>query len=215
MSSIRSLVLMLGAVAAPAAIASVTVSDADFNPASWDHTTHQFGVYGGSGSVNQTSNGLNGTGWQINNSCGPSYSGAWNASVYLAFSYNPSVGGPLTDLAFSIDTRYSDRLQAVSFIVEQDGHRWRLGYYINQSYWTSYQFSNPVDTDFAQFDLASPLAPNLVNGSNLRFGIAAGNSSAGGWGYDTTGYYDNFQVTFVPSPAAALVLLSLARSRRR
>jgi len=208
------LVLMLSAVAAPAAIASVSVSDADFDPANWDHTIHEFGPYGGSGSVSQTSNGLDGTGWQINNNCGWYRSGVWNASVYLPFSYNPAASGPLSDLSLSIDTRYSDYLQAVSFIVEQDGYRWRLGYYINLSYWTTYQFANPVDTDFAQLDSTSPLAPNFVNGSSLRFGIAAGNSS-NVFGYSTTGFYDNFNVTYVPTPAAALALLPLLRSRRR
>ncbi|MBL8745189.1 MAG: hypothetical protein JNK58_02415 [Phycisphaerae bacterium] len=200
--------------------ASVEISDNTFNMSDWSHSAHQFGPFGGSGSIGQTPLGRTGSGLEINNSCGPSFSGVWNAGLYLPFSYNPSAAGvPLTDLTLSIDSRHTGGLQAVSFVVEQGGEMWRVGYFINTPSWATYSIMDPMAADIVPLTAGAMGLPDFsVSGGAIRFGIAAGNSSAGGSGYSTTGYYDNFQVLFVPSPATlpfGMVAVGLLRRRLR
>lgn len=195
----------------------VTISDADFAPADWNHTTVQFGPFGGAGSAGQTASGRTGTGWRISNVANPGGSGAWNASVYQPFTYNPAFA-PITDLALSIDTRFVDTLQAVSFILQQGGHLWRIGYYLNTQSWTTFALTNPQPSDFAPLTNGAPALPDLTTtGAPVKFGIAAGNSGTVG-SYSTQGFYDNFSVTFVPAPgtiALAACAIAAARVRRR
>ncbi len=204
--------LLLAASSASASIIDVTTFDA----ADWSHTTFQFGPYGGSGSSGPTTQGRTDGGWTIHNSCGPDYSGAWNLCTYNAFTYDPSVAGPLTDLSFSVDSRYDDYLQAIGFVVEQGGNFWLAGYWINTPSWQTYSIANPVVADFSRLTLAQDFTPDFsASGAAIHFGFAAANSSTG-YGYNTTGFYDNFRVDFVPAPGAiALLGLSAVAARRR
>lgn len=205
--------LFLAASGASASIIDVQT----FGASDWYQTTFQFGPFGGSGESGPSTQGQTGDGWYIRNSCGPSYSGAWNLCTYNAFTYDPSVGGPLTDLSFSIDSRYEDYLQAIGFVVEQGGNFWVVGYWINTPSWTTYTLANPANTDFAPLSTSQPPLPDFsASGAPIHFGFGSANSSAGGWGYTTLGYYDNFSVNFVPAPGAmAILALAGVASRRR
>lgn len=204
--------------------AALVVSDGDFAPADWSFTPYPYGTFGGGGSASQDLvNGNPGSARRVMNDYGPSNSGSYNASFYEAMSYNPSVGGPLTDLSFSIDSRYADDLNALGFVVRQNSSAWGIGYWINTSSWATYAIT-PVASDFFlnPFDIPTPGQPTLpdfsATGSPITFGFYTGNGSAGGFGGTRTGLFDNFQVSFVPTPGAAAILgiagLTAARRRR-
>ncbi|MCE9620413.1 MAG: hypothetical protein K8R92_10990 [Planctomycetes bacterium] len=211
-----SFALVVALAASSSCFAAVVVSDGTFNDADWSMTTFQFGPYGGGGSASQTAGGVPESCRMVTNSCGNDYSGAWNLSMLETFSYNPSSGGALTDLTFSMDSRYVDGLQAMSFVVEQDNHFWRVGYFINTESWTTYAIA-PVAADFYAMDLDTPALPDFsATGGVIRFGFGSANSSTS-WGYSRTGLYDNFVVNFVPSPAGLTIAgaVGLLRGRRR
>lgn len=217
MRSMRFFAPIFGAAVLSApAVAGVSVTVGDFDLGQWAFSTHEFGPNGGSGSLATTTSGNPDSALIINNSCGSNFSGAWNAAVYAGLGYTPSISGPLTELAFSIDTRHVSSLQAVSFIVEQDGEIWRVGYFINTPSWTTWQLPTVTSADFAPLTTNAPALPNFIDGGTIRFGISSGNSSAGGSGYSTTGHYDNFSVSFVPGVGALPMLaLGLVTGRRR
>lgn len=201
----------------PAASAAI-IEDSTFPSGDWQVVMHPFGPNGGSGSATQSALGREGTGWFVVNSVGPSFSGVWNASIFTGFTYTPAISGALTDLSLSIDSRQWSGLQAISFVVTQSGHAWRIGYFLNTSVWDTYALANPVAADFAPLTDGAPAVPDFsASGGSMRFGIAVGNSSVGG-GYSTEGLYDNFRVDFVPAPGPAALMLAgfgIALRRRR
>ncbi|MDX2016066.1 MAG: hypothetical protein SFY95_00335 [Planctomycetota bacterium] len=207
------------AVAPGAARASVVFTETEFAAPGWAFSSYAFGPNGGSGAAQQTTQGRTGHGLRITNNANNNNSGAWNVVLFPAFTYNPGASGPISSLSFSIDTRFVDGLQAVSFVVAQGGHVWRMGYSLNTSAWTTFALTNVDVTQNQALTAGAPLAPNLVSGGPVRFGFASANSSSpNGFGYTRSGLYDNFSVTFVPAPgaaAAALAVGALSLSRRR
>jgi hypothetical protein len=203
---------------ASVAPASVVFTETQFNTGSWQHTIHPFGPNGGSGGVSRVNLGPTAPALQIGNIANNNSSGAWNVVMFSAFTYNPGLSGPISNLSFSIDTRFLDRLQAVSFMIGQGGHLWRVGYSLNTSGWTTWNFSNVDVSQNEALTAGAPSMPNIVSGGPVTFGFASANSSGpGGFGYSTSGLYDNFQVTFVPAPGAAGLALAagLLAARRR
>ncbi len=207
--------------ALPAAAAPVVISDAAFHSTDWALSSHGYGPFGGTGSAVQTAAGRTGTGREVSNSCGPSFSGVANVSLYLGAVYVPATQGPLSELLFSIDTRFLDGLSAYGFAVEQAGTIWLAGYFLNTSVWQTTTLA-PVAADYqaANFGVATTLPDYSAAGAPLRFGFYSGNGSAAGAGYTRTSRFDNFTVAFVPAPGAAgfiaLGAASLAtRTRRR
>jgi uncharacterized protein (TIGR03382 family) len=205
----------------PAALGSFTFSDGTFNTGDWSQTSFQYGPNGGSGSPSQVLSGGNpGAARYITNSCGSFFSGALNAQYYEAFSYNPAVDGPLSALTFSIDSRFEDGLQAVSFVVRQGGSTWQAGYFLNTSQWATYSMSPAANDWFAMTGASVPTpAPDFsASGAPITFGFWTGNGTAGGFGYSRSGWFDNFTVSFIPTPgatSAALLGVALLGRRRR
>lgn len=225
--SFRSRSLMTAALAAAVALPAVLpsaasaqwlVTDESMSLSNWSLSIHPFGINGGSGEILQSGGGQPGSAMQVSNTCGSNFSGSWNALIYTPFTYTPTTAGAITNLSFSIDSRYLDRLQAISFIIEQDSHLWRVAYWTNTGAWTTYSISDVTSASIAPLTAGAPLLPDLsASGRPLRFGFASANSSAGGFGYTASGLYDNFRVEFVPAPSAAAMFgaLGLLASRRR
>jgi hypothetical protein len=216
-AALRLSVLVVAACASAASAQPTVITDATFAPGDWSHLSVPFGPNGGSGYIAQAPEGRTGTGLFISNSANSNNSGAWNAAIYQGFTYIPAISGPLSELAFSVDTRFVDGLQAVSFIVAQSGFAWRVGYFINTAAWTTYSvIASPAE--ISPLTLGQPALPDFsAAGAPIRFGFTSGNSSSpGGFGYSRLGVYDNFGVSFVPAPgaAAALALAGLAAARR-
>jgi hypothetical protein len=213
----QPLAIIVGLATSSSCLASV-VFDGDFDDANWSLTTFQYGPNGGSGSASQVVGGVPGTCRMVTNTCGSNGSGAWNLSTYTAFSYNPSAGGALTDLSFPIDSRYVNGLQAMGFVVEQDNHFWRVGYFLNTPSWVTYAIT-PTAAEFYAMDVGMPALPDFsASGGVIHFGFYSGNSSSStGSGYSRSGLYDNFVVNFVPSPAGLVVAgaVGLLPGRRR
>lgn len=211
------------------ASASVVISDGTFNSANWSLVQRPYGTGGGGGSATQVlvgGAGDNGAARQTSNTAGPSNSGSYNASIYTAFTYTPSISGPLTGLNFSIDARFIDGISSIGCVVEQGGFIWLTGNAITTSGWTTHNFTPSTGADWF---LINPTVPYVVvgpgpnftaSGTPMRFGFYTGNgTSAGGNTYSHTGLNDNFVVRFVPSPGAAALLglggLLAAKRRRR
>lgn len=203
----------------PVAMGSFTFSDGTFNNADWSQASFQYGPNGGSGAPTQVFTGGNpGAARYITNSCGSFFSGALNAQYYEAFSYNPAIDGPLSALAFSIDSRFQDGLQALSFVVRQGGSTWQAGYFLNTSQWVTYSLA-PTASDWAAMTGSSVPTPTpdfSAAGAPITFGFWTGNGTAGGFGYTRSGWFDNFTVSFIPTPgAASAALLGVALMGRR
>lgn len=211
-------------LAAVSASAAVIVSDGTFAETDWTFVSRPYGPGGGSGSAGQVLTGGagdNGAARQTSNTAGPNGSGSYNASIFTAFSYNPSVGGAISDLSISIDARFINGLSAVGAVVEQDGLIWLTGNAINTSTWQTYTFT-PGAGDWFLINAggsASGPGPNFsATGTAMRFGFFTGNgTSPGGVTYTNHGLNDNFVVRFVPTPSAAalLGLSGLLAARRR
>lgn len=215
----KTTIALSTAIASVASLANaqpVTISDDTFANASWSVSSYQYGINGGSGDGFQVLTGGNtGAARYVINNCGAYYSGATNVHLFNDFTYVPAISGPLTDLSFTIDTRYVDGLQAYGFMVTQGSNLWAVGYYLNTDSWQTTVLT-PTAADFTPFNNGPALPDFSAAGAPIKFGFYSGNSSAGGWGYSRTGYYDNFAVTFVPAPTtAALALIALGASRRR
>lgn len=202
---------MVIASASLSAHAAVVIADGEFVPANWSFAPYPYGVSGGGGGAFQgLANGNPGAARHVANDYGPSFSGSYNANFYEAMSYNPAIGGPLTDLSFSIDSRYIDGLNALGFAVRQNGYVWGIGYWTNTSDWQTYSLT-PVASDYFlnPFNTLTPGQPALpdlsASGAPIAFGFYTGNGSAGGWGETRHGLFDNFSVSFVPAPSAAAV----------
>lgn len=192
------------------------ISDSDFAPGDWAHLIFPFGPNGGSGAIGQTPFGLDGTALFIHNEVGPNFSGAWNLAIYQGFTYIPAISGPLSNLSFSVDACFIDSLQAIGFAITQVGYAWRIGYTLTNPGWATFSLS-PSASDYAPYSLGQPALPDFsASGGPIRFGFGAGNSSTGG-GYQTTGYFDNFSVIFVPTPGTGAIAagLALLAGRRR
>lgn len=214
MAAMAELPVVLPSVAS----AQWLVTDSAMTLSNWSLTVFQFGPNGGTGNVTQSASGLPGSAMQVNNSCGSNFSGSWNLLVYSPFTYTPANAGAITNLSFSIDSRFIDRLQALSFIIEQGSHVWRVAYWTNTSSWTTYSITNVTSASITPLSTGAPLLPDLsAAGAPLRFGFASANSSAGGFGYTTSGLYDNFRVEFVPAPGVAAMFgaMGVLASRRR
>lgn len=226
MRSIRCVVVLapalFAATAALSARAAVVITDGEFVPANWSFAAYPYGANGGGGSAFQELvNGNPGAARQVANDYGPSNSGSYNANFYEALSYNPVIGGPLTDLSFSIDSRFIDGLNALGFAVRQNGSVWGIGYWTNTSSWQTYSIT-PVASDYFlnPFNIPTPGQPALpdfsATGAPITFGFYTGNGSAGGPGETRHGLFDNFAVSFVPAPSAAAALaLGFTAVRRR
>lgn len=219
-----SLALIGLAVAAQPAGASIVISDGTFNDADWILVPRPFGPGGGSGSAMQVLTGGagdNGPARQTSNTAGPNNSGSYNASIYTAYAYNPSVTGPITGLTISIDAHYINGLSAVGAVVEQAGLVWMIGYGINSPSWQTYTFTQASGDWFLinPGGLVTGPGPDFsATGGSMRFGFYTANASGpSGSGYTDSGLNDNFVVSFVPAPgsAAALGIMGLLSARRR
>jgi hypothetical protein len=210
--------------ASSAHAASPIITDGDFLESNWSFQAHPYGEFGGSGAAERLADiGNPGFARRIYNNYGPSFSGSYNASFHTALTYNPSVGGPLTDLSFSIDSRYYDSLNALGFVIKQGEYTWGVGYFINGAAWETFTLT-PVASDYFAYPFAplvntQPLTPDFsATGSPITFGFYTGNGSAGGLGETRSGLFDNFTVSFVPAPSAAAALVgaaALTQRRRR
>lgn len=193
--------------------ASVIVSDGTFLDSNWTMVSRAYGPNGGGGSgvrVLTGGAGDNGAARLTSNSVGANNSGSYNASIYTAFTYNPSVSGPLTNLSISIDARYVSGLSAVGAVVEQGGLVWFAGYTINTPNWQTYAFAPVAGDWFVMNPSGGELGPGpdfSSTGAPMRFGFYTANGSGpGGNPYTNQGFNDNFVVSFVPTPGAAVVL---------
>jgi hypothetical protein len=187
---------------------TVTIFDGTFNDSDWALSVNQYGTGGGSGAASQVLSGGfgdNGAARMTANTANPTYSGAYNASLYTA-------------LNISFDARYIDGLSAIGAVVRQNGVDWFWGYEINTPDWQHWSFT-PTDTGWVRFEnsagVGGPGPDFSANGGALTFGFYSANGTAGGWYYTNTGLYDNFTVTFVPAPGAVLGLAMLPMIRRR
>jgi hypothetical protein len=183
-----------------------SLEDTEFVDSDWSLTSYTSGTYGGGAQATQ----VGGT-REIANSCGPFYSGSNNVSLYLPDTYDPAVSGALSELSFSIDTRYITGLSAYGFVVKQGESVWGAGYYINTSSWVT-TVLEPTEADYFPIAPGTAGVPDLSDtGAPLQFGFYSANSSAGGSGYTHTGQWDNFLVSFTPEhepvlpPVLALV----------
>lgn len=209
-----------------AAHAAIVIIDGTFADSDWTLVSRPYGTGGGSGSAMQVLSGgagNNGEARQTTNAAGPdSFSGAYNASIYTAFTYDPAAGGPLTGLSISIDARYTTGSSALGAVVEQNGLIWMAGYAINTPVWQTYTFT-PGAGDWFLIDpsgsVSGPGPDFSAAGSPMRFGFYTGNGTGlTGIPYANSGLNDNFVVSFIPAPGAAAVLglgrLLAARRRR-
>lgn len=195
------------------ASANVVISDGAFNDANWTLVARPYGPGGGSGSATRVLTGGagdNGPARQTSNSAGPNNSGSYNASIYTAFTYNPAASGPLTALSISIDARFINGLSAIGAVVEQSGLIWMAGNAVNTPSWQTYTFT-PVAGDWFLINpsggVSGPGPDFSAAGAPMRFGFFTANgTSAGGNPYTNVGLNDNFVVSFIPAPSAAVLL---------
>ncbi|MGQ0628040.1 MAG: hypothetical protein ACT4PL_08075 [Phycisphaerales bacterium] len=218
---ILSLALATASFASFASFASaaVMVSDGTFADANWTCIPNPYGIGGGTGSGAQTASGREGTGRLTSNSANPTFSGSYNVHLFTTFVYDPASAGPLTELAFTIDSRFLNGLSAIGFAIEQGGTLWYTGYELNTSSWATYTHV-PAPADFFNLPFGAPatLPDFSASGAPIRFGFYSANGTGGGAGYTNSSVFDNFAVSFVPAPSAvalggAGLLLALRRRR--
>jgi hypothetical protein len=227
--SVRSFISVAAVAAATVTVvsadASVIVSDGTFLDSNWTMVSRGYGPGGGSGTGEQLlagGAGDNGPARQTSNFAGANNSGSYNASIYTAFSYNPAASGPLTNLSISIDARSLNGLSSMGAVVEQSGLIWFAGYVLNTPNWQTYTFTPVAGDWFLMNPSGGELGPGpdfSVAGAPMRFGFYTANGTGpGGFPYTRVGRNDNFVVSFIPTPGAAMVLglggLVAARRRR-
>lgn len=216
-----AMVIAAGACGAEA-MGSIVISDGTFANSHWTLVARPYGPGGGSGSGQQVLSGGagdNGAARRTSNQAGNGNSGSYNASIYTAMTYTPSVSGALTGLSIAFDSRYIDGLSAIGAVVEQSGLTWMWGYEINTPGWQRWTFT-PTSSDWF---LINPSGAQLgagpdfsSSGGPMRFGYYTANGATNS-GYTHSGLTDNFTVSFVPAPSAAALIgiMGLGAIRRR
>jgi hypothetical protein len=218
--------MILAAFSSAQAMANLVIYDGTFLDSNWTMIVRPYGPNGGTGSGSQVlvgGAGDNGPARETTNHAGANLSGSYNASIYTAFTYNPAVGGPLTDLSISFDSRYVTGLSAIGIAVEQAGLVWMSGGAINTPNWQTYTFTPGPGSWFLinpSGGVAGPGPDFSAAGAPMRFGYYTGNGTgAGSFPYAHTGLTDNFTVRFVPAPGALALLgvggLIMTRQRWR
>jgi hypothetical protein len=210
-----------------AAIADVTYSDGDWDPANWE-SIKQYG--NGSISTSVVSTGGN-TGRYMRVDY-TNYS--WEIQAFHFYRpavYDPA-NGAIDRITWSVDARaiqnfYGNNV-AVILAAEQNGIRYLVpgaGGLNNNSSWVTFADPNPayfpdptlcyVASNFMDFPRSTDFPPNpghpdfSASGSPIRFGFCTQTNNTDLWGSRATGF-DNWSVTIhtetVPEPATLLLL---------
>jgi len=131
---------------------------------------------------------------------------AYGVAVKNDFVWNPATQGAITGISMSINYR-STRLQRVHCIIYQDGQYYqgpRPGPVTTGAEgWNWLTLNASSDSEFYLWDIDTPSPDFSENGSPIKFGFAAGQTSSGDKSVD----YDNWEITIttMAQPSDGLV----------
>lgn len=198
-----ALALVLSSTAAASA---QTFSDETFDPGDW---TLQVEGSGTVDAMQQLAGGNPGAFREVANRPTPAMSeNATGWHLHTGFVYDPSAEGALESVGWSIDFQNLTSGQAAALAIEQDGTLMQADFFITTPDRPGWFTHGAVGLLAGDFSAGGP--DFSASGAPITFGFFASNTfdpAAGDISNDVA--YDNLEITLVPVPEPAAVLLLL------